>query len=222
MATLWEHDWILERRRPGHTLLATGALVASFALHLLLIETAPRLRWSPAPADAPETDRRPNLRLRDVRRDPPPRAPDAPKPYDPARPDGPLGATPAPREFLSAVDPVLLHPPAPAVPLAGSAEALAPPEPPPRAEWTPRQERIEISERIAQTELETLPRRILPAVPRIAAAPDIAPPRADPRAAGGPGRRAGRRLERGGRPPARPPLHPWRGRQRLPAGRTRR
>jgi hypothetical protein len=180
MATLWEQDWILERRRPGHALLAGGALVASFALHLLLLETAPALRWNPAPSDLSAPDRRPNLRLREVRRDPPPRAPDAPRPYDPARPDGPLGATPAPREFLSAMDPVLLHPPAPAVPLAGGAEALAPPAPPPRAEWTPRQERIEIAERMARAELEDRPRRILPAVPRVAAAPDIAPPELTP------------------------------------------
>ncbi|MBP7275287.1 MAG: VWA domain-containing protein [Kiritimatiellae bacterium] len=176
MAKLWEQDWILERRKPGHTALAGVALVVSLALHVALIEAAPPVMWEAPEADAHTARRAPDIRLREVRRDapPPPAAP--PQPHDPAHPEGALGQAPRPSEFISAVDPVLLQPPEIRAPLAGASAPLATPEPPARTEWTPRQERIELDQKFARTELAARPRRLTPALPRTAHAPDFALP----------------------------------------------
>lgn len=175
MERTWERDWILERRTPNHLAIGISALVVSMILHLVLLETAPSVHWNRPELKSP-SHKRPELRLREVRREPPPPAPAPVRTYNPAQPDGALASVPAPKEFMSALDPVLLEPPAIKIPLAGEQSALHTPAPAPRSEWVPRQERIEIDRKQVRLERPELPRRILPQTQRIAAAPDIAVP----------------------------------------------
>ncbi len=173
MAKLWEQDWILERRRPNHAALAGTALAVSLAIHVALLEAAPSMTWETPIPPPPRAQQHPDIRLREVRREAPPRAV-APQPHDPARPEGALGRTPRPSDFTSALDPVLLQPPAVRAPLAGESTPLAPPAPPRRAEWMPRQERMEVDQKFAKLEIPDHPRPLSPAIPRIPEAPDFA------------------------------------------------
>lgn len=170
MAKIWEQDWILERRRPNHAALAGVALVISLAIHAALLEAAPTVIWETPITQTAPARKHPDIRLRDVRREAPPRA-TAPRPHNPSRPEGAMGRTPRPSNFTSALDPVLLQPPAIQAPLAGESAPLAPPAPPRRAEWMPRQERIEIDQKFAKLEI---PERPMPAIPRVPQAPDFA------------------------------------------------
>ena len=176
MAKLWEQDWILERRRPGHAALAGVALGISIAFHVALIEAAPPMKWEAPGLETRTVPRAPDIRLRDVRREAPPRPAEPPRPHDPARPEGALGQAPRPSEFISAVDPVLLQPPDIRAPLAGESAPLATPEPPARTEWIPRQERIELDQKFARADIPARPRRLTPALPRTPDAPDMAWP----------------------------------------------
>lgn len=67
----------------------------------------------------------------------------------------------------------------PEVPLTGVGAEIAAPEPVAAVEpWVPRQEILEIKRKIAGSPEGDLARREIPAIPRVAEAPDIAPPAA--------------------------------------------
>lgn len=176
MGTMAEFDWLMEpRRAPRHWALAWSAVLASMAVHTLIVLRMPPLTLvRPAPFEGRKP--RPPVAVQDIRREPPPPSIERPEEFAPERPDASFG-TRAPREFISALDPALLEPRRGAGALTGDLSPLRPPDAPPtRSEWIPRQERLEITKQVVREDPAAPPRRLEDAIPRIAQAPDIIPP----------------------------------------------
>ncbi len=189
----YENEWYPPRRAvPGHVTAGAVAVLGSLALHALVLSRFPALPVGrPAPF-RPDDRSLPPVVLHEVR-PLPPRPPQRPPALRPEAPGRAYGLPPVPEAFRSALDPVLLAPTDPAARLAGVETALAPPpEAPARTAWTPRPERLEINRRLVRDDVSALPRRLDPALPRTAAAPDVVwpaepPPPGVPDLPGGPG-----------------------------------
>ena len=174
-----DSDWLLEKQPPHHFRLAVLALAVSLGAHGLLLNRLPSVRLTRIWEAARERVR-PPVAVHEVRHETPPPV-DRPPVFEPEKPDGSFTAHPAPREFVSAFDPVLLEPPPRRTDLMGEQTPLREPAPPPRRDdWLPRQERLEIDRKLIREEIPQLPRRILPDIERVPDAPDIAPPSPPP------------------------------------------
>jgi uncharacterized protein YegL len=162
------------RQRLVRAALFAGALALSLAFHGLLLARLPAF---PAgrPADLYRAPSRP-LAMGDVRTEPAPPRFVQPEAFRPENPEAFADVEPLQRRLLeelrAGAEAIDFVPPAPA-------EADAPmPEVAPSA-MDFRQEILQIDRRLAAAELEALPRRIVPAAPRIDGAPDVTLP-ADP------------------------------------------
>lgn len=161
-----------------HHGVALLAVVFSLALHAIAISRFPPVPVGRLP-DLEESTRIRPVVLGDVRMDARPEFERPPRfqPRDPAL----LRADPMP---ISAFEELLAEwippdPIDPLMPLAGEDAALAEPVPPTeREQWDARQDLLHIRDRIVPDDVAALPRRMLPAVDRLAMAPDLALPTA--------------------------------------------
>ncbi len=173
LRTFQESDWLWERRpAPRHARVALAALAVSAALHVLAWLELPPLNFGEPAAELPEREK--PVRVVSVAAEPPPTPPTRPT-FTPDRPDESFAAPVAPAQTSSRMDPVLLQAPRP-TDLAGAFRPVREPSPPPpRENWQPRAERVEIDRQVAVRELASLPRRIEPDVERARLTPDIIP-----------------------------------------------
>ncbi len=176
---LQNNEWLLQPpRRRGHTAVAWVAVAVSAGIHWLAAVELPPVQIGVPAVDLPHT-RRP-VQVDSVVRTPPPALPDRPAEFRPDRPDASF-ARPAPREFITALDPSLLQPAALPPDLTGDRAPVLPAEPaPPRLEWQPRQERIEITRQVVREDPVAPPRRLAPTVERVQFAADIIAPSPPP------------------------------------------
>ncbi|MBU1693799.1 MAG: VWA domain-containing protein [Verrucomicrobia bacterium] len=159
-----------------HVPAALAAVLLSLGMHFAAWQQHPVLPIGSL-ARVREKVRFPSIRLHDVQ----------PVPWEtvrrPARfrPEDPGRRTSLAEETADWVEQVRQAlPPSPdlsRVPLAGEGRALTkPPAPPARARWEPRQEILQVEEKLYAEEISALPRRYAPHVPRAARAADITPP----------------------------------------------
>jgi uncharacterized protein YegL len=171
-------EW--DKPRAKHVVAAMVAVVLSMVFHAVLIAQIPPLPVGSPPRLGEDARIRPVV-LGDVRRHMTDtlERPERFRPQDPALIAAESPDAGAFRELLEE-----LLPPEPAdlgVALAGEDRPLAQPEPETeRAHWDPRQDIVQIRDRIVPDEIAALPRRITPAVDRTAVAPDITLPADSP------------------------------------------
>ncbi|MBM4155803.1 MAG: hypothetical protein FJ221_12360 [Lentisphaerae bacterium] len=176
---LQDNEWLLQPpRRRSHAPLAWSAVAVSAGLHWLAAVELP-----PVPLGTPmllaQAVKRP-VQVEAVVRAPPPALPDRPPEFRPDRPDASF-ARPAPKEFITALDPALLQPSALPPDLAGDTTPVRIPEPPPaRLDWQPRQERLEITRQVVREDPVAPPRRLSPTIERVQFAADIVAPSPPP------------------------------------------
>ncbi len=199
-------EWLTQHpARRGRMGTAWLAAVISAGLHVLAALEMPPIRITPAAwlASEPELP----LRVETVR------------PWDEAppieRPEAHLAEL-AERSFVQPVPPAEANVADPSRIESGVRSSMPEPAPvglpdlpPARAEWQPRQQRLEISETLVPETAAVRPRRVVPAVERVAAAPDIVEPTplpsAEPVAVGRPSAAGtGRGAEPGPMPAASP------------------
>ncbi|OQW96474.1 MAG: hypothetical protein BWK77_04510 [Verrucomicrobia bacterium A1] len=177
---LQDNEWLLQPpRRGGHAAMAWGAVLASAALHWLAAVELPLFKLG-ASAALPQPPKRVPVVVQSVVRIPSAPVPDRPPEFSPGRPDASF-ARPAPKEFITALDPALLQPSTMPPELAGDRSPVRLPEPPPdRIEWQPRQARIEITRQMAREDPVAPPRRLSAAIERVPLAADLIAPSPPP------------------------------------------
>ena len=167
-----------------HTVAAVTAVVSSVVLHALFLSQFPPVAVG-RPArllDHPERTR--SLVLDDVRRQTEMERtrPERFSAEDPEQVGHAVMEADAFRELLAEYLPP--EPDDPGLTLTGEAGPVAEPEPETeRPPWDPRQDLVQIRDRIVPDEVSALPRRLMPAMERSEAAQDIALPAEEPGAA---------------------------------------
>lgn len=164
------------RPRQRHATLAAVAIVLSLVLHIVVWREFPTF---PIAAGRPvqQHDYHP-IQLRDVLTAPPPRRDEKPM-QDRIRPENPkqladlLGA-PAPMPELATDAIRIPAPPDIKSPVNSLTPAMSGPvSSPDRSRWEPRQEILQVEQRIVEDRLAMLPRQLVPLTPRIDHAPDV-------------------------------------------------
>jgi hypothetical protein len=165
------------RTNPHHMIAASIAFVLSVIFHIIF--------WSRFPGLAlltnhvAEEKQYHAIHLEEVRSSPPPPRDDKSAPNDRLRPENPkkladlLGA-PAPMPELATDSIRFPSPPEIKSPLNTQAPAQSGPvSAPDRSRWEPRQEILKVEQPIVKDDVALLPRQLIPAVPRVANAPDV-------------------------------------------------
>lgn len=184
-----DNEWLLMApRRQSRATVGWLAVVVSGLLHGLLALEMPPIRM--APRDWGGGEVRVSLTVTSVQPEPPAAFADHPEAFRPEEVDASF-VSPVPPPSADVLDPSRIDAARPALP---ETAPLRPPEPiPERAEWRPRQQRLEVAEETVADEIAARPRRVVPAVERVPMASDIvdaalpvpSPLRVAPRPAGG-------------------------------------
>jgi len=159
-----------------HIPAAVAAAVLSLAAHWAAWERAPFLPFG-ALARVRDEVRFPSIRLNEVQ--PTPTEPlQRPARFRPEDPDRQADLAEETADWTEQVREALpATPDLSGIKLAGESATLETPgAPPARERWEPRQEILQVEEELYAEEISALPRRYTPAVPRVAAAPDLAAP----------------------------------------------
>ena len=177
---LQDNEWLLQPTRPrGHVAAGWLAIGVSAGLHWLAAVELPPMPMGPLSMARPPQPLPPVV-VESVVREPPPALPDRPPEFRPDHPDASF-AQPAPKEFVSAIDPALLQPSAVPPDLTGDHAPVQPAEPPPaRVDWQPRQERLEITRQVVREDPIAPPRRLEDVVERVQFAADLIAPSPPP------------------------------------------
>lgn len=159
-----------------HVPAALAAVLVSLGAHWAAWQRAPLLPIGTL-ARVQDEQRFPSIRLNEVQ--PTPREPlQRPARFQPEDPGRRADLAEETADWADQVRGAL--PPSPdlsGVKLAGESAALTEPAAPPARElWEPRQEILQVEEKLYAEEISALPRRLSPAVPRVARAPDITAP----------------------------------------------
>ncbi len=186
-----ERENVLDLRpKPHHVVAACVALLLSAIFHIFVWHKFPGLPIHSISIKAQKEYH--TIHLEAVFNTPPPRREEKPPTEDRIRPENPkkladlLGA-PAPLPELAADSIRVPAPPDVNSPLNALAPAQGGPlTAPDRSRWEPRQEILQVEQRIVKDEVAMLPRQLEPVMPRVANAPDWIPPIDLPM--GGPGK----------------------------------
>ncbi len=166
-------------RHQRHVVAGAFALVASLVLHFFVVEKLPAFSFG-RPMDPEDVVYYPPVRLDQVIARPPDVAPmqaDRFRPEDPGSIADAFGAPSVPEGVVAQDLPLPDAPTVKVGPMKGEGEPLAYLTPNQDAtSWEPRQEVLQIEEKLLSDSVAALPRRIVPSVPRTPSVPDFTLP----------------------------------------------
>ncbi len=170
--------WTSNRSRGHHGLAAAIAVLLSVGFHWLAVVVFPSLPLGKLPSIRAPEIRYPSIHMESVRRNMTETV-QRPARFRPENPEKTMEVAPSAESLVGALDTVLPEPPdMSGSKLAGEEKALDGTTPaPPRTAWEPRQDILQIEDKIYGDDIIALPRRYTPRIPRNQAAPDITLPK---------------------------------------------